>query len=86
MSSAGAAIGYPLQNPHEIATDCQSFNTTLRKAGFEVPDINALDLDHQLKVLATYYTNIGPLLRDGHEVEAKQLAAEIAKASPHRFI
>lgn len=65
------------KNQYELATDCYSFNTTLQKAGFSVPDVAKLKTRDRLAVFAYYYLNVGPFLRDGHVAEAKALATDL---------
>ena len=65
----------------KLAIDCHSFNITLRKAGYLVPDITKLDADSRLGVLGFYYEHVGPYLRDGHVAEAKDVAAGLSKSS-----
>jgi hypothetical protein len=68
----------PAENRVSLSTDCFSFNTTLLKAGYAVPDVRKLDDDSRLKVLGFYYSQVGPYLRDGHVDEAKQIAASLS--------
>jgi hypothetical protein len=68
----------PSENRVSLSTDCFSFNTTLVKAGYPVPDIHQLDPDSRLGVLGFYYAQVGPYLRDGHITEAKQIAASLS--------
>lgn len=65
------------KNQYELATDCYSFNTTLQKAGFIIPDVTKLNTHDRLAVFAYFYLNVGPFLRDGHVVEARVLAADL---------
>jgi hypothetical protein len=69
----------PSENRVSLSTDCFSFNTTLLKAGYPVPDVRTLDDDSRLGVLGFYYAQVGPFLRDGHVAEAKQIAAKLSK-------
>jgi hypothetical protein len=67
------------ENRVQLATDCYSFNTTMRKAGYPVPDIASLDDHSKLAVLGFYYAQVGPYLRDGHTDEAKEIAASLSR-------
>lgn len=67
------------ENRVQLATDCYSFNTTMWKAGYPVPDVTALDDNSKLAVLGFYYAQVGPYIRDGHTAEAKQIAAELSR-------
>lgn len=77
----GFLIG-PDNNPNTILMDCNSLNLTLRKNGFEVPYVPSGEARAMFNTLSNYYRRVGPLLRDGHAIEARQLAHQLARQHP----
>jgi hypothetical protein len=69
-------------DPNEILADCQSLNLTLHKRGFAIPYVSSGSAESMFNVLGSYYTVIGPLLRDGHREDAMELAKSYAEKYP----
>jgi hypothetical protein len=75
-------FGIGSDDPNDILADCQSLNLTLHKQGFAIPYIAPGTAQRMFNVLDSYYTVIGPLLRDGHREHAMELAKSFAEKHP----
>ncbi|HEY0625221.1 MAG TPA: hypothetical protein VGD10_00655 [Allosphingosinicella sp.] len=76
--------GYGLggDDPNAILMDSKSFNLTLLKRGVAVPFVVGGEVQSMFNTLYDFYGRVGPLLRDGHAQEARQLAKSIAEQHP----
>ena len=69
-------------DPNSILADCNSLNITLQKVGIPVPFVPSGDAQSMFKVLMNFYTQVGPLLRDGHREQALTAASAFSRRHP----
>lgn len=70
-------------DPNVILADCNSLNLTLQKNGIPVPYLPSGSVQSVFQILIAFYTQVAPLLRDGHREQALTIADAFKRAHPH---
>jgi hypothetical protein len=70
---------YSNELPPYIFAEIRSLLVDYHKMGIPAPKLDHLSAQGKLDASRPFFSHVGPLLRDGHFKEAKQVAAKLAK-------
>ncbi len=70
-----------LENLVDLARDCLSLLATFQKGGLEVPKFDTSSAEKICVGMREYFARLFPLMRDGHDAEAREAAQNGARYS-----